>query len=223
MRTSLVTTALAPTGRRAAASFVARFAHHFAGWRAVPRRAVVLGLAIALVIMSFAGTIVWNLRVSARDASLRASRDVLRSISHDIERSLETYDLSLKSVANDLRMPRLMELPVEVRDRVLFDSSTRAKYLGPIRVVDRRGDVVIDSTQRSVRRSTVRNEAFFRFHASHDDEGLTIHPPFKDDDGRYRVTLSRRVSRDDGSFDGVVAGTIELAYFEDLFSKLELG
>ena len=193
------------------------------GWREVPKRALVLGFAIAFVITGLAVTIAWNLRVDAWQSSLRTGRDVVRSISHDVERTLQTYDLSLRSIANDLQMPSVMGLPVDVRDRVLFDSSTRARYFGPIRVVDRDGVVVIDSTEKNARRINVADSTYFAFHAAVAEPGLAIGHPFKDDAGHYRVTLSRRVNLDDGSFGGVVVGTIELAYFEELFSKLELG
>jgi diguanylate cyclase (GGDEF)-like protein len=41
--------------------------------------------------------------------------------------------------------------------------------------------------------------------------------------GAYAIVLSRRVSGPDGSFLGVVAGSIRFSYFHDLFGRLHLG
>ena len=41
--------------------------------------------------------------------------------------------------------------------------------------------------------------------------------------GAYAIVLSRRITGDDGSFLGVVAGSIRFSYFHDLFGRLNLG
>ena len=46
--------------------------------------------------------------------------------------------------------------------------------------------------------------------------------PFVTAGGHYAVGISRRLSRKDGSFAGVVAGTLWLSYFHDLFRKVAL-
>jgi predicted signal transduction protein with EAL and GGDEF domain len=41
--------------------------------------------------------------------------------------------------------------------------------------------------------------------------------------GEYLISLSRRISNSDGSFAGVVAGSMRLSYFHNLFRKLNFG
>ncbi len=41
--------------------------------------------------------------------------------------------------------------------------------------------------------------------------------------GAYAIVLSRRITGEDGSFLGVVAGSIRFSYFHDLFGRLSLG
>ena len=41
--------------------------------------------------------------------------------------------------------------------------------------------------------------------------------------GAYAIVLSRRITGADGSFLGVVAGSIRFSYFHDLFGRLNLG
>lgn len=44
-----------------------------------------------------------------------------------------------------------------------------------------------------------------------------------DRSGQYVIGISRRLSRPDGTFAGVVVGTLRLQYFHDLFQKMNLG
>ena len=52
----------------------------------------------------------------------------------DILRSVEFYDLSLRAVAEGAADPRIMSLPKELRDKVMFDRAATARFLGPITV-----------------------------------------------------------------------------------------
>jgi diguanylate cyclase (GGDEF)-like protein/PAS domain S-box-containing protein len=189
----------------------------------IPRKALFLGGAIGLVIVAFAIQLVVDLRRESWTAATRAGGDIATSIAHDIDRSLQSYDLSLMSVITDLKTAGVMELPLDMRDRVLFDSSARAQYLGPIMVLDNKGTLYIDSSSRVPPRESFATWEFFKFHQSHDDAALHIGPPFRGADGAYRITLSRRFQLEDGGFAGVVLGTVELAYFEDLFKRIDLG
>ncbi len=189
----------------------------------IPRKALALGVAIAIVIVGFATKVVVDLRDEALRSALRAGNDVATSIAYDIDRSIESYDLSLKAIIADLQTAGVMELPVDIRDRVLFDSSAKAKYLGPILVLDSHGTVYIDSGSRLPRRDSFAKSEFFNFHRTNGDRRLHIGHPFQSPEGEYRITLSRRLEMGDGGFAGVVVGTIDLAYFEELFARLDLG
>lgn len=107
----------------------------------------------------------------------------------------------------------------------MFDRSSTAPYLGAILVVDAHGDVYIDSQSKVPRRKTFKGRPFFDYHRTHADDRLQIGPPVLDDDHPHtlRITMSRRLGFADGGFAGVVVGTIEVAYFQGLFSQLDIG
>ena len=190
----------------------------------VPRRAIALGIAIGLAILAFSAKLLWDLREDTWNNARRASADVVTTVAHDLSRSFQVYDLSIQHVVDELKTPGVMELPVDIRDRVLFDRSTNAPYLGPVIVLDHRGNVFIDSRSRVPRRESYAATEWFRFHRDHADENLHIGHPFKPSEGgAERITLSRRLSFADGAFAGVVVGTIEIGYFKDTFSKIDLG
>jgi len=59
-------------------------------------------------------------------------------------------------------------------------------------------------------------------HRDRPDAGLFISRPMLHR-GAYAIVLSRRITAPDGSFLGVVAGSLRFSYFHDLFGRLSLG
>ena len=66
------------------------------------------------------------------------------------------------------------------------------------------------------------DEEYFTVHRDQPDVGLFISRPMLHH-GAYAIVLSRRITGADGSFLGVVAGSIRFSYFHDLFGRLHLG
>jgi diguanylate cyclase (GGDEF)-like protein len=64
---------------------------------------------------------------------------------------------------------------------------------------------------------------YFTIHRRLENAGLYIRGPVLDREGNQVIALSRRLSHPDGSFAGVVLGTIRLSYFRDLFTRTHLG
>ena len=74
--------------------------------------------------------------------------------------------------------------------------------------------------RRSIRVPENRgDEEYFQVHRDNPDVGLFISRPMLHR-GAYSIVLSRRITGADGSFLGVVAGSIRFSYFHDLFGRL---
>jgi len=68
----------------------------------------------------------------------------------------------------------------------------------------------------------------FLAHATHPDSGMFISKPFKsrcecEDNGRWRISFSRRISSSSGEFLGVATASMRLGYFDQLFKSLDIG
>jgi diguanylate cyclase (GGDEF)-like protein len=164
-----------------------------------------------------------DVRRSAWEQARLSAGNLAVAVRSDIERNIELYDLSLQAVVDNFRKPGLDALSPEFRQLVLFDRAATAKYLGSIRVLDRQGAVVLDSGTLD---PPARNDAdrdFFAAHVRNPDRGLYVSAPQADERGEPVIGVSRRLADADGGFAGVVVGTLRLAYFEDLFRKLEPG
>ena len=186
-----------------------------------------LGLSIAVITAGFcaaSGWTLYDLRQSTYAQAVSSETNLLNALSQDVARNIELYDMSLQAVVDGLAEPKLASLDPHLQDMVLYDRAASAKSLGSILVLDRDGVVVRGSKARAVGASLGDREYFLAQKAS-PDRGLFISAPFT-----RRVTgsdeviaLSRSLKASDGSFAGVVVGTMRLAYFRDLFSKADLG
>jgi diguanylate cyclase (GGDEF)-like protein len=164
-----------------------------------------------------------------RDDALKRAQEAATNVSllveRDTARNLEVYDLSLQAVIEGLEHPGVRDLPPDLRRMVLFDRSATAKDMGSLLVLDEAGNVMIDSKSESPRRVNVADRDYFKVHRDSPNVGLYVSHPFEPGltGGGASIALSRRLSHPDGSFAGVVVGTLRLNYFRNLFAGMNLG
>jgi diguanylate cyclase (GGDEF)-like protein len=193
------------------------------GRRAIPSQALLI--LLALVVVSFAVLCTRTLlafKAGQWEVARGIGENIASAIEADITRNIEVYDLSLRNVVMNVGDPEVARLDLALQRLVLFDHAATAKYYGSIRVFDRRGNLTLDSGASDMDSSNCNTEEFFLVHQRQPNAGLFISPPVADRRGSYEIVLSRRISAADGSFDGVVVGSIKLSYFHDLFRRLEI-
>jgi diguanylate cyclase (GGDEF)-like protein len=168
-----------------------------------------------------------DVRRSAWEQARLSAANLATAIRSDIERNVELYDLSLQAVVDNFRKPGLDALSPEFRHLVLFDRAATAQYLGSILVLDPRGAVILDSRALDAAPRNYADRDFFAAHLGNSGSdtglGLYVSAPEVDARGDRVIGISRRLTRADGSFAGVVVGMLRLAYFDDLFRKLNPG
>jgi diguanylate cyclase (GGDEF)-like protein len=190
-----------------------------------PNIVIAISIVLASAILAIA---VWVL-AQMRDDALRRAQDSVFNVSllveRDVSRNLEIYDLSLRAVIEGLKQPGVLDLKPAIRQMVLFDGSASAKDMGSVFVLDEAGNVRFDSQASPPRQINLADRDYFTVHRDSPDVGLYISHPFvpKVQDKEVSIALSRRISRPDGSFGGVVVGTMHLAYFRKLFDGMNLG
>jgi len=187
------------------------------------KRLLALGLAVTLSFSSICGGVLWTMGERDFEHNRAAATNLVASIASEIDRNIELYDLSLQAVVDGIRLPELSKISSELRQVVLFDRAATAKDMGSILVLDDRGKVTLDSRSLIPAEKNFSGSDFFQAHMQRADVGLFISRPWIADDGQYLISLSRRISNTDGSFGGVVAGSMRLSYFHSLFRKLRFG
>ncbi|MBB2961910.1 diguanylate cyclase [Methylobacterium sp. R2-1] len=185
------------------------------------RSALWLGALNLLVVIGFCAVsafMLWQMRLDAARRSEITSRSLVHVLGRDIARNIELYDLSLRAVVDGMKRPDVMQATPELRHLILFDRATSATGFAYVLVVDRDGNVVANSQTLGSMSLNVGDREYFRHFAAGVDDGLHISAPVVSRvSGQSNLALSRRLSKPDGSFAGVVTGGIRLDYFHNLF------
>lgn len=160
-------------------------------------------------------------------AAVNNAKNVTLVAQRAISRNLEILTLSLDTLAYRYQHPlparALQESQLQA---YLFGGTANASHITVMAVLDAEGKVKASSRRRAGDTSPVyADRTYFTVHRDSPDVGLYISHPIAANLGNELkvVVLSKRLTRLNGSFDGVVVMALDLAYFRELFSGLALG
>src|ERR1700759_4026207 len=190
-------------------------------WRLSAKLLIASSVATVIGFSAVCASVLLDLRRGEEQLARQSLENLASGIEADLSRNIELYDLSLRAVVNNMVMPELVGIPKTMRQLILFDHAATASHFGAIQVFDVSGNLTIDASTLDPLPENRADEEYFTAHRDKADLGLFISRPMLHR-GAYSIVLSRRISGDDGSFQGVVAGSIRFSYFHDLFGRLNL-
>lgn len=196
------------------------------GFDGPPRMRLLCSGAVAILFgfVAIAGYTVFDSWRATWTNALQSSQNLTATLAHDIDRNITLYDLSLQTVVAGLKLPELAQMSPQMRDAVLFDGAMAAEEFGTTFVVDENGDPKIASRPTSVTGRNFAQEEYFAVQRDHPNLGLFISKPFRlRIGGEWAIAFSRRIDHPDGSFAGIVLGSVKLDYFQHLFEHVDLG
>ena len=180
---------------------------------------------IAIGICAAAMALLWMDRRTTWNQAYVSASNLSEALSADISRTIRVYDLSLQGVIERLHEPGIDTLPRATLHRFLFDRAASAEYLGTILILDQDGNIRYDSQSLLPPDVNFADRDFFQVHRERADAGMYISRPYQSRlrGGDESIGISRRLSHPDGSFAGVVSGSLRLAYFRERFAGLSIG
>lgn len=183
------------------------------------------GVVLAVMMFGLCGWVLYKSHDEARHYALDASQNLTLIAQRDIVRNLEVLSLSLDTLADRYQHSLLRQLSHDQRHSFLFGSTLRAPHIVVMAVLDAKGKVVVSSRHGAQMGKDYADRAYFTVHRDAFDHGLYISKPInaKLDTDIQVMVLSKRMSKPDGTFTGVVVMALDLNYFRDLFSGLALG
>lgn len=176
---------------------------------------------------------IWTIFGIVADQSYRSKRQLVTLatsnmavlLEHDIARNIEMCDRSLKQMVAELSDPRFMELPPELRNRLILQQAADTSGIGAEAVLDENGRFIIDSHVPSHLGTDLSFRDYFKVHrdGAYGDR-LFISQPFESrtEPGVRKIALTRRIDKPGGGFGGIVIIAIRLDYFQDLYSRVNL-
>ena len=190
-------------------------------WRLSAKLLIASSIVTVLGFSAICTSVMLDMRHSEEELARQTLENLASGIDTDISRNVELYDLSLRAVAANMVAPEIDQVSKPLRQLILFDHAATAKHFGAIQVFDATGKLIADASSLDPLPEDRSGEEYFYVHRDRSDVGLFISRPMLHR-GSYAIVLSRRIFGEDGSFLGVVAGSIRFSYFHDLFGRLRL-
>lgn len=185
---------------------------------------LVLSFIAPLGMLIASGLMLSDLRQDAWERAEQTSKNLLQVLEQDVARNIEMYDLSIRAAVDNLRAPGVAELSPQLRQLILFDRAATARDMGVMIVIDERGDIIADLDAVPPRKGNYTDREYFLVHKARAGLGLYVGRPIVSRlTGERMLPFSRRIDKADGTFGGVVLGSLKLAYFTRLLQKIDLG
>src|ERR1700722_13176122 len=186
--------------------------------------AKLLIVSSVVTVIGFSGicaSVILDMRRGEEALARQTLENLASGIDADLSRNVELFDLSLRAVASDMLMPEINQISKPIRQLILFDHAASAKQFGAIQGFNAEGRLTIDASTLDPVPENRSEEEYFMVRRDQPDVGLFISRPMLHH-GAYDIVLRRRITGADGSFQGVVAGSIPFTYFKELFDRLSL-
>ena len=103
------------------------------------KRLVAIIFMVALCFCAICGKVLLDARRATWDRAGQAATSLIAGLESDISRSIDSYDLSLRAVVDNLAYPEIVKISPELRQLVLFDRSAMTKHLEAIEFIDENG------------------------------------------------------------------------------------
>ena len=183
-----------------------------------------VGTALIVAICAVVSWTLWDVRVAAWTQAEQTTSNLALGLERDVSRTIASLDLSLRAAAQGMRMPGIRDMEPAIRQSILFDGSIASQTSGGVYISDAAGDDLYNSAGTSGKRVNIADREYFQTLKTEPDAGLVISRPLRSrTTGRWIIALARRLDNSDGSFGGVVVGTLQLADFNALFSTFDVG
>jgi diguanylate cyclase (GGDEF)-like protein len=188
------------------------------------KRLIVPIVVIVVCLSALSAVFLIDARRTAWDRASEVASRLAVAVASDMSHNFETLDLSLQAVVENLKHRDIEKLSPELRNLILFDRSATARHLGSILVLDENGVIRFDSRTLTPSPINLADRDYFQIHMRDDAVGMYISRPFiRRTSNDLAIGISRRLSHADGSFAGVVVGTMRLESLRQLFKDVTLG
>lgn len=187
---------------------------------------ILAGIGITLATTGVTVVSLYQMRLDAMAQARDAAQNLVLSLQKETERNLDIYQLGMRDVMTSMETPSIRQLTPDVRQLVAFSSANNVRELGVIFAADAAGNSVLDSRGVLPPKFNVSDRDYFQVQREQKGAGLYLSKPFVPHAGAVgqpSIALSLRLDDANGHFAGIVAGTLRLSYFHQLFGGSILG
>ncbi|VVD61009.1 diguanylate cyclase [Pandoraea aquatica] len=183
------------------------------------------GVGISILVMVVAVALLYEGRLLVLARAADNQRNIAEVMERDLELNFQLYEASLDAVVKLLARPDVEAMAPALRRELIFERAGASRYIGSLVVLDAEGNIAIDAESTVPRPFNFADRDYFSVHRAGPNAGLYvsgfIHSRLRNN--APTMVLSRRLSRPDGSFAGVVSLAVDIEYFRHLFDHIEVG
>ncbi|KFL52070.1 DeoR faimly transcriptional regulator [Burkholderia pyrrocinia] len=182
-----------------------------------------LGTLMSLAALSISAMTLWAMRSGVVEHAHETSRNVAAVLVSEIARTVETSNNALSALASDLGKPEVRNMDAGLRHDLLFQRAA-AQYMTGMGVTDRNG-LLIDGCCGPSHHWDFSDRDYFKVHRDSANVGLYVSEAYRarSRNGKESIALSRRVEGPDHAFNGIAIVAIDIAYFDQLLARLNVG
>jgi len=187
-------------------------------------------LLVALVllnvaIVSVAAYTLYQGRQQSQQQAATNTQNLSQVLEKSISGLVDSIDLVLLASADEIETQlRQKHLDPQKTTAFLKLQHQRIPDLYNLRVTDEAGILLHASDVDVLPVVSYADRDYFRYLRDHPRTGLFVAKPvLGKTTGKWLLTLARRINKPDGSFAGVVYGTIHIEHFKQLFSTVAIG
>jgi PAS domain S-box-containing protein len=169
------------------------------------------------------------LLMQLRDRELRHAKDETVSLSNVIAeqttRALQSVDLALRVAQHRLEQAEKQGVSLDsVAIHTMLESiSAGMPHVKALFIVDASGKVTNSSRIHPIPRLAVTDREYFTVPRDQPEVGLFVGSPnINRSDGKWTLNFSRRIANRNGEFTGIIAASLNLDYFELIYSSIRL-
>jgi diguanylate cyclase (GGDEF)-like protein/PAS domain S-box-containing protein len=169
------------------------------------------------------GVVIWKAleaRASTLERGQTATQNLAHSLAEHASHTIQAADISMTGIIEFLKY---QNPPPERFNRYLADVMDALPQIREIGVFNTEGDWQYSSLPELPRYNNADRD-YFMYHRDTVGPALRISAPVRSRlTGRTTIVLSKRISRQDGSFAGVLIAAIDSDYFNSFYNRLQLG
>ena len=184
-------------------------------------------IAILVNILGYA-LVMWALgqsRQNYRERAETSAQNIARRVKQNIADTFKTIEQSMLATKAEIERQQASGGINDTELNVFLKRlHARLPAMGGIRVINTGGIITHDSGKALIPEAFVDDAGYFQFLRNHPMAGLHISKPLQERaSGGWILILSQRFNNPDGSFAGVLNGTVSLSHLQQLFSSSEIG
>jgi signal transduction histidine kinase/CheY-like chemotaxis protein/HPt (histidine-containing phosphotransfer) domain-containing protein len=193
--------------------------------RLSPRTLVWCFAALAsITLLSFDAYTAWRAHRTEYAEGVNATRNLALALSQHTERSIQAVDIVLAGLIDSIGDAPLEGPNLARLQETLVGRTKDMPQVGLLSIIDADGMVI--ASARPLRDPSINyaDREYFTIQRDHPDTGLYIGQTMRArQSNRLSIMLTRRLSRPDGSFRGIVIATLDYEYFQRFYDNFNLG